>query len=115
MQIADGTEKRVRALAIYRQYIDVNGNLFLTLPDKIQEELDNKLSSFAEQEEENGHFDYNFEPDPMVFNSAQDYVLSQMESDTFPRFLSSEIATKLAKEYTDRYVHNLGLAEANLL
>jgi len=114
--IADPIEMRIKSLAIYRQYIDVNGNLFLTLPDAIQLDLDNKLASFAEQEEErgDGRFDYNFEPTKDIFNQAQEFVLAQLEADTFPRFQASDIAKQLAKAYSERIVHQMGLASAHL-
>ena len=60
-------------------------------------------------------FDYNFEADPNAFDVAQQEIFRQMETDAFPRFLHSEAARNLAKDFTDRFVQNLSWQEARLI
>jgi hypothetical protein len=112
-RIMDANELRIRAVAIYRQYMTASGNLFLELPSDMQEDMDNKLETTAMSSD--AEFDYTFEADPRMFDAVQAEIFRQMETDVFPRFIRSEDAKKLVGKFKDRLVQNVGLVEAKLL
>jgi len=93
--VSDFHERQIRAVALYKRYIDASGALFVQLPEDIQADLDNRLAEAAQLEDEETDFDYNFEVDNTVFLKAQYEVFRQMETETFPQFLRSEMAKKL--------------------
>ena len=114
-QVADHNELRVRAVALYKRYIDASGNLFLQLPEDIQEELDNILAEAAEREDEEAEYDYNFTVERDVFSHAQAEIFRQMEEDTFPAFVQSDAAKKLILQWNTQAASLQALQEQKLL
>lgn len=113
--ITDRNELRVRAVGIYRRFIDSSGNLFLDLPEDIQNELENKLGEAASKDEDDIDFDIHFQVDNLVFVEAQKEVFRQMEAETFPQFLKSDIARKLYQQFKTQFALVGSLREQRLI
>jgi len=114
-QVVDPNELRVRAIALYKRYIDASGNLFIQLPEEIQEDLENILGEAATKDEDEVDFDYNFQVDNAVFSAAQEEVFRQMENETFPQFLRSDAAKKLVQAFNSQAAQLNALKEQKLI
>jgi hypothetical protein len=114
-KVSDLNELHVRAIAIYKRYIDSSGNLFVQLPEDIQQTLEEILGDAAAMEEDNPTFDYNFQVDKDVFESAQSEVFHYMETEIFPQFLVSEIAKPLREKHNHATAQMKTLQEQKLI
>jgi hypothetical protein len=113
-QVTDLNEQRVRAIALYKRYIDASGNLFVQLPEDIQNQLENILGEAANKEDEED-FDYNFQVDNKVFEEAQNEIFTLMENETFPQFIKSDSAKALYKSLKVQAASINALQEQRLL
>jgi len=77
--------------------------------------LEDILGDAAAMEEDNPTFDYNFQVDKDVFESAQSEVFHYMETEIFPQFLVSEIAKPLREKHNHATAQMKTLQEQKLI